>query len=198
MTEIPSESGGNAAPPQPAELLLVGRLVAAQGLRGELRALPLSDFPERFTQPGWRWLRNRAGDVRAVHLLAGRPLPGKDLYVVRLASIDNRTAAEAVVNQELMVDATDRPPLPPGAFHVLDLAGLEVRPLGPDGLPLAGSIGRVCDLIHGGNDLLEVELVEGDRAGQRVLIPFVEAIVPEVHLADGWIGITPPPGLLEL
>jgi 16S rRNA processing protein RimM len=53
----------------------------------------------------------------------------------------------------------------------------------------------VLDLIHGGNDLLEVELTEGQR---RVLIPFVEAIVPEVHLEEGWIGLTPPPGLLEL
>jgi 16S rRNA processing protein RimM len=34
------------------ELLVVGRLVSAQGLRGELRVLPLSDFPERFTRPG--------------------------------------------------------------------------------------------------------------------------------------------------
>ena len=33
----------------PDELLVVGRLVAAQGLRGELRVLPLSDFAERFT-----------------------------------------------------------------------------------------------------------------------------------------------------
>jgi 16S rRNA processing protein RimM len=30
------------------------------------------------------------------------------------------------------------------------------------------------------------------------LIPFVEPIVPVVNLAEGWIGITPPPGLLEL
>jgi 16S rRNA processing protein RimM len=31
-----------------------------------------------------------------------------------------------------------------------------------------------------------------------VFIPFVEAIVPVVNLAEGWIGITPPPGLQEL
>jgi 16S rRNA processing protein RimM len=34
--------------------------------------------------------------------------------------------------------------------------------------------------------------------GRRVLIPFVEAIVPIVNLQEGWIGLTPPPGLLEL
>ena len=41
-------------------------------------------------------------------------------------------------------------------------------------------IGTVTDLIHGGNDLLEVELSDG---GRRLLIPFVEAIVPVVNLA---------------
>jgi len=34
--------------------------------------------------------------------------------------------------------------------------------------------------------------------GRRLLIPFVEAIVPQVHLSEGWIGLTPPPGLLDL
>ena len=52
----------------------------------------------------------------------------------------------------------------------------------------------MTDLISGGNDLLEVELSDG----RRVLVPFVEAIVPEVDLDGGWIRLTPPPGLLDL
>jgi 16S rRNA processing protein RimM len=171
-------------------LLEVGRLVAAQGLVGELRVVPLSDFPERFTRPGPRWLRSPRGAIQAVELLAGRQLPGRELFVVRLAGIGDRTTAEALVGHLLLANAADRPPLEEGEFHLLDLEGLEVRLLA-DGC----AIGTVRDLIHGGNDLLEVELTQGQR---RVLIPFVEAIVPEVHLEEGWIGLTPPPGLLEL
>jgi len=61
-------------------------------------------------------------------------------------------------------------------------------------------IGRVLDLIHAGNDLLEVELnaAAPGSGPRRVFIPFVEAIVPVVNLSEGWIGLTPPPGLLEL
>ena len=62
-------------------------------------------------------------------------------------------------------------------------------------LPEGGVIGRVTNLIHAGNDLLEIALAAEQR---RVLIPFVEAIVPEVHLDQSWIGLTPPPGLLDL
>jgi 16S rRNA processing protein RimM len=179
------------------ELLEVGRIVAAQGLRGELRVNPLSDFPERFTRPGPRWLRQRQGTVTETRLLSGRQLPGKELFVIRLEGVEDRTAAEALVGQELLVPAADRPRLAKGEFHLLDLLGLEVRQLtdaqaaGVDATP----IGHVRDLIHAGNDLLEVELT---ATGGSLLIPFVQAIVPRVELREGWIGITPPPGLLEL
>jgi len=176
--------------------LVVGRLVAAQGLRGELRVLPLSDFPERFTKAGPRWLQRRDGPARAVQLLGGRQLPGKELYVVRLEGIDSREAAEALAGEQLLVPASDRPKLARGEFHLLDLVGLEVRLEAPSPAD-AVVIGTVRDLIHAGNDLLEVELTEA-RGGRRILIPFVQAIVPTVRLREGWIGITPPPGLLEL
>ena len=84
------------------ELLVVGRLVAAQGLRGELRVNPLSDFPERFTRPGPRWLQGRQGGPQAVTLLSGRQLPGKELFVIRLEGVNDRSGAEALVGQELL------------------------------------------------------------------------------------------------
>jgi 16S rRNA processing protein RimM len=194
--------------PEGKPLLVVGTLVAAQGLAGELRILPRSDFPERFTQPGRRWLLARQGRPRAVELLGGRQLPGKSLFAVRLAGVSSRDAAEALVHQEFLVDASQRPKLAPGEFHLLDLVGLQVRLLDAAAAPSnpGEPIGRVVDLIHGGNDLLAVELAPaasppagGQPApGRRVLIPFVEAIVPIVNLQEGWIGLTPPPGLLEL
>lgn len=181
---------------QQPELLVVGKIVAAQGLRGELRVNPLSDFPERFTKAGPRWLRTPAqkrgpaAEPQAVQLLSGRQLPGKELFVIRLEGINDRSSAEACVGQELLVPSDERPKLAKGEFHLLDLVGLEVRLL-ESGTP----IGRVQDLLHAGNDLLEVQL---DRKKQPLWIPFVESIVPRVELQEGWIGITPPPGLLEL
>ena len=187
------------------ELLVVGRVVAARGLRGELRVNPLSDFPERFTRPGRRWLRpaqghrGEAAEASAVELLSGRQLPGKELFVTRLEGVNDRSSAESLVGQELLVPAADRPKLARGEFHLLDLVGLDVRLLecaDAEGPAQAGRcIGTVKDLIHAGNDLLEVELTSG---GAPLWIPFVKAIVPEVQLEAGWIGITPPPGLLEL
>ena len=85
--------------------------------------------------------------------------------------------------------ADDRPDLEEGEFHLLDLVDLEAR-LEPQG----AAIGRVTDLISGGNDLLEITTADS----RKLLIPFVKAIVPEVQLEKGWLLLTPPPGLLEL
>ena len=170
--------------------LSVGKIVGVQGLQGELRVNPASDFPERFTAPGPRWLRSRkGGGPTEIQLIKGRQLPGKSLFVVRFEGIDNRSAAEALVGQELLVSADDRPELEEGEFHILDLMGLEAR-LNANG----PAIGTVSDLISGGNDLLEITTSDG----RKLLIPFVEAIVPEVQLEEGWLLVTPPPGLLEL
>ena len=172
------------------EWLPVGKIVGLQGLQGELRVNPASDFTERFTKPGPRWLRSRkGGEPTEIQLKKGRQLPGKSLFVVRFEGIDNRNTAETLVGQELLVSADDRPELEEGEFHLLDLLGLEAR-LTADG----PAVGTVSDLISGGNDLLEITTSEG----HKLLIPFVEAIVPEVQLEAGWLLLTPPPGLLEL
>ena len=171
------------------EFLVVGQVVAAQGLKGEVRILPASDFPQRFTEPGSRWLRRRGHNEQEVQLLNGRQLPGKELFVVRFEGINDRTAAESLVHQEFLVAADDIPELEDGEFHVRDLQGLSVR-LENESDP----IGVVVDLHHGGNDLLEIEL---KADGRRCLVPFVEAIVPQVELEEGWLLITPPKGLLD-
>ncbi len=169
--------------------LNVGKIVAPQGLKGELRVNPSSDFPERFTKPGKRWLQKSEEQPQEILLISGRQLPGKSIFVVRFANITNRSAAESLVGRFLLVPASDRPKLEADEFHLLDLVGLEVRINSHE-----PSIGTVLDLTSGGNDLLEIMLIEG----RRVLIPFVKAIVPEVNLREGWLRITPPPGLLEL
>lgn len=169
----------------------IGRIVAAQGLKGEVRVYPSSDFPERFTRTGQRWLR-RPGQAQpeAVDLLGGREIAGKNLYVVRLAGVGDRNAAEALRDAVLLVPADDIPELDEGEFHVSDLVGLSVvdQTSGEE-------LGTVVDLISSGpQDLLEVKLT----AGRTVLIPFVEELVPVVDLDEEVCEVTLPPGLLEL
>lgn len=172
------------------ELVEIGKIVAAQGIRGEVRVYPNTDFPERFLEPGTRWLLPVGQTTpQPIDLLQGRYLAGKGLYVVQLAGVTDRNQAEALRNARLFVPTSDRPPLDEDEFHVLDLIGLQVYDQTTQQL-----IGTVKQLIAAGHDLLEVER----SPGKTVLIPFVKAIVPVVDLDQHRLEITPPPGLIEL
>lgn len=182
----------------------IGRIVAAHGLRGEVRVSPDSDFPERFLTPGQRWLqRHPQSEPEPVDLLKGRFTASKGLYVVQLKQISDRNAAEELRGAVLLVPADDRPPLEDDEFYVADLVGLEVFLQG-NSVP----IGVVVDLYSAGNDLLAIDIYaqEGTESVDQqpkskkklpVLVPFVPEIVPVVDLEAGYVEITPPAGLLD-
>jgi 16S rRNA processing protein RimM len=169
--------------------LEIGTVVAAQGLKGEVRVYPESDFPERFEIPGQRWLWHKGAErPEARELLHGRYLNGKGLYVLKFADVNTREQAEALKGYRLVVSQADRPPLAAGEFHLHDLIGLAVfQQVSQE------QVGSVIGVATAGNDLLEVQL---SPAQSTVFIPLVRDIVPVVDLANGRIEITPPAGLL--
>lgn len=168
----------------------IGRIVGPQGLQGDVKVYPDSDFPERFEQPGQRWLL-RPGEHHPdeITLLRGRYLAKKDLYVVKLAGIDTRTQAEALQGAILLVEEGDRPSLQPDEYYLNDLVGLSVLNQQTQTL-----IGKVVSIASAGNDLLEIQLQASPET--TILVPFVEELVPIVDLNQGKIEVAPLPGLL--
>lgn len=207
---------------EPQKWLEIGTIVAAQGLGGEVRVYPSSDFPERFLEPGTRWLQHPdTGNIQAIELFNGRYLPGKNLYVVRLENIEYRDQAEALKGYKLLVSNEDRPDLAEDEYHVADLMNLAVF-----NQKTGKNIGIVVDIVYAGNDLLKVQLAQPAQAQEvrenqeldlstisrkskrkkfkkkpqeptTILIPFVKEIVPIVDLANKRLEIMPPDGLLN-
>ena len=169
--------------------MCIGKIVAPQGLTGDIRIKPSSDFPERFTKPGTRWIQKTNELPTEIKLIKGTPIPGKSIYVLSIEGVSNRNSAEKIVGWNLVIPVNSRPNLNDDEYHYFDLIGLEVRRGAKKTL-----IGYVTDLIKGGNDLLEIELVEG----KKVLVPFVKEIVPEIEIKEKWLRINPPHGLFEL
>ena len=77
--------------------LPAGKIVAVQGLKGELLINPASEFPERFTEPGTRWLKAWGKAPREIELKSGRQLLGKSVIVMGFARVESREAAEALI-----------------------------------------------------------------------------------------------------
>jgi len=136
----------------PDHWLEIGKIVAPQGLRGELRVYPSTDFPQRFLDPGERWLlKNGSSTIEAIQLTNGRHLEGKGLYVITIEGVTNRDQAEQLRNARLWVPESDRPPLEEGEFHVADLIGLSVYHH-----TTGDYIGEVINILPAGHDILEV------------------------------------------
>ncbi|MEO1131897.1 MAG: ribosome maturation factor RimM [Cyanobacteria bacterium J06639_1] len=169
--------------------ITVGKVVGAHGLKGALRILSLSDFPERFTEPGDRWLRpahpKNAAPV-LVKLRSGEQQPGKNIFRVRFESIRDRTEAESWVGSFFVVPESERPPLDEGEYHVSDLVGLQVFES-----ETGRSLGAVKDILPSGHDLLEIVWQDA-----TYLIPFVEAFVPVVDIENQRLEISPLKGML--
>ena len=186
------------------EWLEIGTIVAPQGLNGEMRVYPTSDFPERFEEPGTRWLlKPGETEPQPIELLGGYYLAGKNLYVVELAGIEERSQVEELRGYQLMVPESDRPTLAEDEYHIIDLVGAEVFN------QLTGeNLGVVVSVISAGNDLLEVkphqtsastsQADSKQKSAKTVLIPFVKEIVPVVDIPQKRIEINPPPGLLTI
>ncbi len=199
MTNQPSKSTpgivtGSTSLVPPIGWMEIGSIVGAQGIKGEVKVYPNSDFPERFERAGERWLwASQDLQPRSIQLTKGYEIPGKGLYVVQLAGINNRSQAENLRGQMLLLPTTDRPKLSSGEYHSQDLIGLPVFHQ-VTGL----EIGIVADIFSAGHEILVVSAIQSDGKTAEAMIPFVKEIVPIVDLATRRIEILPPPGLLEL
>lgn len=168
----------------------VGRIVAPQGIHGELRVYPDTDFPERFLDPGDRWLlRPGATQPEVIQLEAGRFLENKGLYVIRIQGISDRNQAELLRGAKILVPESDRPPLEEGEYHIMDLVGLQVIHA-----ETREQIGKVISLVSAGNDLLEIELIQ--QPGETVLVPMVHEFVKKIDLQHKQLELLPIKGLL--
>ena len=162
---------------------VVGRIGRPHGLSGEVTVQVRTDFPEQRFAMG-AWLHSDAGGTLTVKTVR----PHRGALLVRFAGIPDREAAADLRGHTLSVDAAELPDLThPDEFYDHQLEGLAA--VGPDG----AALGRVREVVHAaGSDLLVLDTARGE-----VLVPFVQAIVPEVDLAGGRVVLDPPAGLLD-
>lgn len=157
--------------------ILVARIGAPHGVRGEVRLFPFTGDPAALLD--YAPLTDAEGR-RAFTIAALRP--GKDHFVARLKGVDDRNAAEALTNLDLYVprDALP-PPEDEETFYHADLIGLAV-------MDEAGArIGTVVALHDfGAGDILEYAPA---AAAKTVMVPFSREAVPVIDIAGGRVVI---------
>ncbi|MCR6635454.1 ribosome maturation factor RimM [Devosia sp.] len=164
----------------PANRILMGKIGAAHGIKGEVRITTFTGEPEAIA--GYGPLdTDRAGLTITIETAR----LSKNVLVARVKGVRDRNAAELLNGVSLFVDRSRLPdPDDEDDFYHADLIGLDAR------LDTGVSIGEVSALLnYGAGDLLEVR---DPRSGDTFLYPFTKAVVPTIRIADGFLVIAPP------
>ncbi len=168
------------------ELVIIARAVRPRGLKGEIVAELLTDFPDRFEDLEELILVSPRGE-RTTKRLEDYWFQN-DRVVLKVAGYDDVEAAKELVGFEFAVPESERVPLPADHYYDWELEGCTVK-VGAD------SIGTVNSVLKtGGAEILVVT----DNSGKEQLIPLADSIVVEVDAAGKTIVIDPPEGLLDL
>lgn len=167
------------------QLINIGRVVGSFGVRGAVKVVPLTDFPQRF-----RKMRSVLINVR------GKVAPIKIEWtkehgshiLIKFASIDSPEDALQLKGAYLQVTEKDLYPLPEGEYYIFQLIGLKVYDRE------RGYLGEIAEVLQtGAND---VYVVEGGPYGE-VLIPVLKQVVLSVDLNIGRVEVSLLPGLIE-
>lgn len=171
--------------PDQDRYLLIGKVVKAHGIKGEVKLHPYADDPANIVHYRELMLRGGpAGGGRAYDVHRCRP-QGK-LAIVALADIVDRDQAEELIGCEVWVDKEQLPELDDDEFYWHEFVGLTV--VTEEGREL----GSVSSLMSTGAH--EVMVVTG--RGREYLIPARPEFI--VHRDAQRLVIAPPPGLLEI
>lgn len=164
----------------------IARVVNTQGHKGEVRAVLLTDFPERFN--GLRQVFIGKADAvawRPLHIAGFRFQ--KQFVILSFDEIPDMNAAETIKGLLIGVPADERWPLPEGHYYIDDLIGMEVFDVN------GRSLGTVREVLEtGSNSVLSVMLGK-----QEVLVPMLKSVIKSVDLSRRVINATLLPGLLE-
>lgn len=166
----------------PKDLVLIGRITGAHGIKGEVKLQSFAFEPEAIARYG----ALRTGDGATIEIMHLRPQ--KNGLIATLKGVGDRNRAEALAGMELFIDRAALPAPGEDESYIHDLVGIAV-------ISRDGSVfGKVADVVnYGAGDLLDIA-----RPGETsVLVPFSDAFVPDVDLAKGQITIDLPEGYLD-
>ena len=168
------------------DLIVIARAVRAHGLKGEVVAELLTDFPERFEDIHELVVVSQSGE-RKPGQLEGYWFQ-KNRVVLKLADYDDIEQAKKLIGSDFAVHESERVPLDEDEYYDWELEGCTVK-VGTE------SIGEVRSVMRtGGAEILVIR----DQSGKEQLVPLANPIVVEVNVAAKTIVIDPPEGLLEL
>lgn len=159
----------------------IGKILAPHGVKGEVKVLPLTDFPERFSQRDRVWV-----DRKSTFLEIEGVRQQNRFLLIKLAGINDRDEAENLKNALIQVPEEEVVPLPSGHYYHFQIVGLKVYDI------RGNFLGVINDILEtGANDIYLVP--RPDK--KDLLIPALKTVVLEINPASGRMTVEIPAGL---
>jgi 16S rRNA processing protein RimM len=167
------------------QYLDIGKIVNTHGVKGEVKVIPLTDNPERYSKLKSVYIESPSG-LLEYHLSGVKYL--KNFVIVKFEEVEGMDAAEALKDKVLKIDRANAVKLPKNSFFICDLIGCEV-------IEANGTVlGKLKDILQtGSNDVYTVV----DENKREILIPALKSVVNEISIENKRITVTLPKGLLD-
>lgn len=163
------------------QLFRVGEIVNTQGIKGEVRVLTVTDFPEERFQPGSQLVVGQSAATAATPVTVESARPHKQFILLKFVGIDSINDAEPLKKQTLFVSDAEQGDLAEGEFYYRQIIGLTVLEE-----ETGEELGTVREILSpGANDVWVV----AKPGTPDLLIPYIPQVVHRVDLAAGKVYV---------
>ena len=151
------------------KLIIIGKIGAPHGVRGDVRIIPLTDFPNRFD------CLKKVFLSEDVSFEIERVKYNNQFVIVKFKGINNREDIEPLKGKLIKVLRADVPPLADGEYYSFDIIGLEVYTQADEYL------GKITEILKTGSN--DVYVVQNEK--EQHLIPALKKVVTSIDITAG-------------
>lgn len=149
---------------------LLGVIVKAQGIKGEVKVKPYTDTPDVLCR-----LKSVLIDGSEYEITSSRS--DNTATYFKLKGVDDRDMAETLRSKEIYVDKTKAPKLPKDRYYIDDLIGCNVYN------DLGEQLGKLINILqNGANDVYVIKGAKGE-----ILVPVLKSVIDSINIKKGEI-----------
>ena len=177
LTDQPGSADSSSEP----SFLVIGVVGKAHGIGGEVRVIPETDQPERFT-----WLEVvYVGEEEPQPVVVESARVHQSTVLLKLAGYDDRDAAETLRGEWLQVPEAEAIPLEEGEYYLYQIKGLAV--VTDEG----EALGELVEIIETGAN--NVFVIQGEQG--QLLLPDIDEVILDINFEIGRMTVHLIPGL---
>ena len=162
------------------EMLQAGKICNTHGVKGFIKVIPWTDFPEVFENFSCVYVDGKEYEVQQVSYK-------KASVLLKLSGVDTVSDAEKLKDKTLYCIKNELGDLPQDTYFVADLLGCFVYEKDE-------CLGKLKDIISTGSaDVYEIE----DESRKCIYLPAIKENILKIDILEKRIDVSIPEGLLE-